>query len=149
MDTTSAPSETAPALWNPNAAALWSLLFSPAFGAFVHARNADALGRVEEAGANRAWFYVSLGYLAFVLVSIFIPAIPDWLFRGAAVGILLGWYLRLGKKQIRHVKENCQHGYQRKSWGKPLGVAFGCFAAFLVTIAILQWMAESVFRIVH
>jgi hypothetical protein len=46
------PTGPPPALWNPKAAAYWSLLFSPAFGAFVHARNADAMGRVDEAKAN-------------------------------------------------------------------------------------------------
>ena len=35
--------EVAPALWNPNAAASWSLLFSPAFGAFLHMKNWQAL----------------------------------------------------------------------------------------------------------
>ena len=31
----------APPLWNPNAAGFWSLLFSPAFGAFLHAAAAS------------------------------------------------------------------------------------------------------------
>jgi hypothetical protein len=31
--------EAAPALWNPGAAASWSLLLSPAFGAFLHMKN--------------------------------------------------------------------------------------------------------------
>jgi hypothetical protein len=52
------PTGRPPALWNPKPAAYWSLLFSPAFGAFLHARNADAMGRVDEAKANRMWFYV-------------------------------------------------------------------------------------------
>ena len=39
----------APPLWNPNAAANWSLLFSPAFGAFVHMKNWQALGEPEKA----------------------------------------------------------------------------------------------------
>ena len=34
-----ATGDAAPALWNPNAAANWSLLFSPAFGAWLHMKN--------------------------------------------------------------------------------------------------------------
>jgi hypothetical protein len=55
--TTPAPNNRPPALWNPNAAAGWSLLFTPAFGAFLHSRNADAMGRHSEAKANKFWFY--------------------------------------------------------------------------------------------
>jgi hypothetical protein len=62
-----------PALWNPKAAAYWSLLLSPAFGAFLHARNADAMGRMDEAKANRRWFYVLIAYLGLAFVTIFIP----------------------------------------------------------------------------
>ena len=132
-----------PALWNPNAAACWSLLFSPAFGAFLHARNAEALQREDEAKANRVWFYVSLCYFVFVLVSILIPAIPEGLFRVAAIVLLLGWYFTLGKKQIVYVKETCGEGYERKPWKTPLLIAFGCLVATfiaLIGIAVLQEM---------
>jgi hypothetical protein len=136
------PSDSAPQLWNPNAAACWSLIFSPAFGAFLHARNAESLGRTEEAKANRVWFYASLAYFGIVLVSIFIPAIPDAVFRGAAIGILLGWYFSLGKKQIQYVKETFQDGYQRKPWTKPLLIAFGGMVGFLIVLFILAIAAD-------
>jgi hypothetical protein len=138
------PSEPAPRLWNPNAAACWSLLFSPAFGAFLHARNADNLGRIDEAKANRVWFYVSLAYLGFVLVSMFIPVIPDAVFRGAAIGILLGWYFSLGKKQAQYVKDTFQDRYQRKPWPKPLLIAFGCLVGFFAVTFILAIVADSI-----
>ncbi|HYM08461.1 MAG TPA: hypothetical protein VEU11_18060 [Terriglobales bacterium] len=98
------PTGRPPALWNPKAAAYWSLLFSPAFGAFLHARNADAIGRVDEAKANRVWFYVLIAYLGLAFVTIFIP-IPQGLFTLASIGLLFGWYLSLGKKQVTYVKE--------------------------------------------
>ena len=138
----SPPSDSAPRLWNPNAAACWSLLFSPAFGAYLHARNAESLGRTDEAKANRVWFYASLAYFGFVLVSIFIPAIPDSVFRGSAIGLLVGWYFSLGKKQIHYVKNTFQEGYQRKPWTKPLLVAFGGLVGFLIVLFILAMAAE-------
>ena len=125
------------ALWNPNAAANWSLLFTPAFGAYLHSRNAEALGRTDEAKANKVWFYVSFAYFGFVFVSGFIPAIPDGVFRLAALALLLGWYFSLAKKQIRYVKETYQGGYDRKPWTKPLLIGFGCLiCAFMVLFVI-------------
>jgi hypothetical protein len=142
--TTPPPSDSAPRLWNPNAAACWSLLFSPAFGAFLHARNAESLGRTDEAKTNKVWFYASLAYLGAVLVSMFVPAIPDGVFRGAAIGILLGWYFSLGKKQIQYVKDTFQDGYQRKPWTKPLLVAVGCLVGFFVVLFIFAIIADSI-----
>jgi hypothetical protein len=136
-------SDIRPALWNPNAAACWSLIFTPAFGSYLHARNADALGRIDEAKANRVWFRVSLGYLVVVCVSIFIPTIPEAVFRGAAIGLLFGWYLAVAKKQVEHVKQTFHGHYHRKSWAKPLAVGLGCFVAFLVVIFGLIFVVDS------
>jgi hypothetical protein len=145
MTTPATPSDAPPALWNPNAAACWSLLFSPAFGAFLHARNADCLGRTEEAKANRVCFYIAIAFLVFARVSVFIPAIPDVIFGSAGIGLLMGWYLSLGRKQVRYVKDNWQDGYQRKPWTKPLLIAFGCLVGFFIALFVLVVVAESLF----
>ena len=133
-------------LWNPNAAANWSLLFTPAFGAYIHARNAEALGRADEAKANKVWFYISLGYLGFVLMSNWIPAIPEGPFRLAALAILLGWYFSLGKKQVKYVNETYPNSYSRKSWTKPLLVGFGCWIGlflFLFAVGVIQALTSG------
>ena len=140
--TTPTISDPPPELWNPNAAACWSLLFTPAFGAFLHARNAERLGRADEAKSNRIWFYASLVYLAFVLVSIFIPAIPDIIFKGAAIGILVGWYTSLGKNQIRYVKDTWQDRYQRRHWTKPLLLGFAGLVGFIIASVFLEGVAS-------
>jgi hypothetical protein len=139
------PISQPPALWNPNVAACWSLLFSPAFGAFIHARNAEALGRVDEAKANRVWFYVSIAYFGVVLVTTFIPVIPEGLFRLAGLALLLGWYFSLGKKQIAYVKETWRDGYQRKPWKKPLLIAFGCLIGAFALLFVLGLVEELFF----
>jgi len=143
MNTPESPNPP-PSLWNPNAAACWCLIFTPAFGAFLHARNAERLGRIEEAKANRVWFYASLAYFGVVVVSMFIPTIPDSVFRAAGIGILLGWYLSLGKKQIQYVKETYQGNYQRRPWTKPLLIAFGCMAGFFVAMVILAVISDFI-----
>jgi hypothetical protein len=131
------PTGPPPALWNPKAAAYWSLLFSPAFGAFVHARNADARGRVDEAKANRRWFYVLIAYLGFTFMTIFIPAFPEGLLDLAFIGLLFGWYLSLGKKQVMYVKATWREGYERKPWKKPLLVASGCLIGTIIVSAVV------------
>lgn len=143
-----AEAQSPPALWNPNSAALWSLLFSPAFGAFLHGRNAEALGRTEEAKANRIFFLGTLGFVGLAtLVGIFVPGIPDsvWiaLSRGGGIGLLLGWYLGVGGKQIRYVKETWHDGYPRRPWTKPLLVAVGCLVAYFIAIVVLLVAADA------
>jgi len=44
------------ALWNPTAAALWSLLFSPALGAWLVMRNWQRLGKPDKARQALCWF---------------------------------------------------------------------------------------------
>jgi hypothetical protein len=136
MTTPTPPPTSQPhALWNPKAAAYWSLLFSPAFGAFLHARNADAMRRVDEAKANRMWFYVSIAYLGLAFVTIFIP-IPQGLFTLVFIGLWFGWYLSLGKKQVTYVKETWRDGYERKSWKEPLLIAFGFLIGTSIVCAV-------------
>jgi hypothetical protein len=130
---TSLPPESRPSLWNPNAAACWSLIFSPAFGAFLHARNAEVLGRLEEAKQNRIWFRATLGYLALTLVGDFLPIIPEAIYRAVGIGLLLGWYFTVGAKQVDYVKGELHSAYVRRPWSMPLLVAFG---ALLVFVAI-------------
>ena len=140
------PTSQPPALWNPNAAACWSLLFSPVFGAFIHAQNAEALGRVEEAKSNRVWFYVSIGFYAVVCLTTFVPVIPDGLLRVAGLALLLGWYFSLGRKQIAYVKETWRDGYERKPWKKPLLVAFGSLFGLSAVTIVLTMASEIVFH---
>ena len=131
------PTGPPPALWNPKAAAYWSLLFSPAFGAFVHARNADAMGRLDEAKANRTWFRVLIAYLGVVFVTIFIPAFPDGLLDLAFIGLLFGWYLSLGKKQVMYVKATWRESYERKPWKRLLLVASGCLIGTIIVSTVV------------
>jgi len=103
------------------------------------------LGRADEAKSNKVWFYVSVAYLVLAFVTTFIPVIPDGLFRLAAIGILLGWYFSLGKKQIKYVKETWQNSYERKRWKKPLLIAFGCLIGMFVALFVVALAQEFFF----
>jgi hypothetical protein len=132
------PTGRPPALWNPKAAALWSLIFTQAFGAFLHARNADAMGRVDEAKANRTWFYISMAYFGLTFVATAIPAIPRGLFRLIPIGLLFGWYLNVGKKQVIYVSQTCRDVYVRKSLKEPLLIAFCCLICTFIAIKVAE-----------
>jgi hypothetical protein len=133
---TSPPTSDPPALWNPNAAAWLSLFFSPAFGAFLHARNADAMGRVNEAEANRLFFYLWIVYMGITLTPIPIPT-------GTATALLLLWYLILGRHQVAYVKEKWGDGYARKPWKTPLLIASSCLLGVIALVVAAKELAIS------
>ena len=68
-------------------------------------------------------------------------------YNSAALGILLGWYFSLGKKQIQYVNSQLHNGYTRKPWSKPLLVAFDCFVGFMVLATILSVAAATMYGI--
>jgi hypothetical protein len=105
------------------------------------------LGRAEEAKANRIVFYATLGYMAFVLVSIFIPQIPEAIYRAAAIGLLVGWYVAVGRKQAQDVKEKWQSAYLRKGWTKPLLIATACLVGYVAVVIALGVAAYVFFGI--
>jgi len=130
-----APAAT-PRLWNPNAAGLWSFIFSPAFGAFLLAKNWDALGRPDRARANMLWFWGILLFLAVSFGSIFISdsTAVDRTFQFLGLGLLISWFLTQCKPQMLHIKEAFSDTYPRRGWAAPLLLGFGVFVVVLVTI---------------
>lgn len=103
-----------PALWNPSAAASWSLLFTPVFGAYLHMRNWEELGEPEKAKSSKTWFYISFFFSIFGLLY------------------LLIWYFASGKEQMAYVKERYGDNYNKKSWGAPIMAGIGIVVVFYV-----------------
>jgi len=133
------------ALWNPNAAANWSLLFSPAFGAFLQMRNWRALGEPQKAAASQAWFYAGLGYLTLAMlsgVSTDSKAI-DGTIRALGIGLLIAWYFSSGRVQAKYVKAKFGSDYLHKPWGKVLLLAFGVMFGYFVLAMIVVFMAAA------
>ncbi len=135
-----APAATAPAMWNPNAAALWSLLFSPVFGGYLQMRNWQALGDNEKASMSWYWCIGSLVMiLAVVGISMFLPE-THWfskLSNRFGFILLIAWYASHGKLQVAYVKEKFGKDYPRKSWTLPLLTGFGAVIGFFVAIFLL------------
>jgi len=133
-----------PQLWNPNAAANWSVVFSPIFGAVLHAANWRALGKPERASANMIWAWVTAGLALVNLLRLFLPENGTRLNPIVGViglGLLLGWYFTQGKPQIKYVKETLPAGYARRSWGTPLGIGV---AGVIVYLALAVGLAMAI-----
>ena len=141
--------ELAPALWNPGAAAGWSLLLSPAFGAFLHMRNWQALGEPEKAATSRTWIVISISVLLLLAVgAAFLPDSKaiDGLSRIVGLALLLSWYYSIGKSQVAVVKGRFGKVYPRKGWTKPLLVAVAAFVAFVAFAVAISVVASAFSR---
>lgn len=138
-----------PAIWNPNSAANWSLLFSPAFGAYLHMKNWEALGEPVKAYAAKVWVWVTLLALAGITsASAFLPhpRSLDGVSRIVGLVLLLTWYFSSGRSQTEYVKSRYGKDYPRRSWGKPL--LLGCLAivGFIIFIVVVAFVASALKR---
>lgn len=124
-------------LWNPGAAAAWSLLFTPIFGALLHMGNWEALGKHDEARKSLWWaiatgaFSVGSVVLAFVMPEGWLGALENWLWL---IWLLL-WYALHARDQVDFVNYAVEGDYIRRGWGKP----------FLITAVVYVLLVGLVF----
>ena len=130
----------APALWNPNAAASWSLLFTPAFGSFLQMRNWQAMGEDAKAKASWYWFIATFALIALAMLPTFLLPETHALNKiadRAGFIILLTWYISNGREQAKVVSDRFGKNYPRRPWLVPILVGFAGVIAFLVVIVVL------------
>jgi hypothetical protein len=136
----------APAIWNPNSAANWSLVFTPAFGAYLHMKNWEALGEPAKASSAKVWVLVTLLILVGTTVAAAFlpnPRLLDGVPRNAGFVLLLSWYFSSGRGQAEYVKSRYGKDYPRRSWGKPLLLACLALVGFIVFIVVLSVVATA------
>jgi hypothetical protein len=126
-----------PALWDPEVAADWSLLFSPAFGAALQMRNWQLMGRPHEAAMSRNWVIGSLifGLLAIVL-SVQLGSNGVAMSCSLYLILLLVWYQNSAKAQAMYVKRLYGQAYPHREWGKPIALVVGLIVYVLVCLYI-------------
>ena len=135
----------APALWNPNAAASWSLLFTPVFGTWLHWRNWLAMGEADRARTARYWFIAAVVVvLATVALSVLLPTISDGVLRAINIGCLIAWFYGGAKPQVLHVRARFGATYPRRGWIVPILAAIGVLAAVILLIAAVVVVAGRV-----
>lgn len=135
----------APPLWNPSAAARWSLLLSPIFGAMLHMKNWQAMGETEKAAQSKRWVFGSVGF--FVLLLAARTVLPDakeidLLFLGAGLGMLIAWYSLSARDQVRFITRRFGSNYPKRGWGRPLLYAPLAFFAFIAVVFALVFAAS-------
>jgi hypothetical protein len=135
-----------PAIWNPNSAANWSLLFSPAFGAYLHMKNWEALDEPAKASVAKVWVFVTL--LVFAGIPVAAAFLPnprslDGVSRTVGFVLLLSWYFSSGRSQAEYVKSRYGKDYPRRNWGKPLLLACLVLVGFIVFIVVVGLVASA------
>lgn len=137
----------APALWNPNAAASWSLLFTPVFGAWLHMKNWESLGEPDNAAASWRWVQASAAILvAMVLLSVLVldDRVGDLVGRVGGLALLLSWYYSSARAQASLVLGRYGKAYPRRAWGRPLLLALAGWVGFIVAIMVLAVVVAAV-----
>jgi hypothetical protein len=111
------------AIWNPAAAACWSIVFTPAFGAYLLMRNWEVLGERQQAAMARKWYVFSLGLLAVQLVSTALNErlnsqsnVMHWF----GIAYLLAWSAAAALPQAWLVRARYGAAYPRKRWDEAL-----------------------------
>jgi hypothetical protein len=135
------PDAPACALWNPSAAATWSLVFTPAFGAFIHMLNWQALGQPAQAASARRWFYASLAVLVLQIWTRALNARFDTeplLVHPASLLFLLVWYFGAARAQARLIRARYGASYRRQRWDSVLMGAVMAGAAYAGAAALLS-----------
>ncbi|MCV2419174.1 hypothetical protein [Paucibacter sp. DJ2R-2] len=136
-----------PRLWNPNAAASWSLIFSPIFGALLQRSNWLAMGHPDKAAGSLRWVWASLGFLGVSLISIVCfpdSKTVDLLMRIAGFVFLVAWYYANGKEQVGLVLARYGRDYPRKSWWHPLGLALLAMVGLMLIAGLLGLVASLI-----
>jgi hypothetical protein len=114
------------AIWNPAAAACWSIVFTPAFGAYIVMRNWEVLGDTRQAMIARKWYCLSLGLLVVQLLSTAIDSrlnSESNLMPCIGLFYLLAWWICAALPQVLRVRSRFGSGYERKAWDAALMAA--------------------------
>ncbi|MEO1087499.1 MAG: hypothetical protein AAFY88_24945 [Acidobacteriota bacterium] len=116
----------APPLWNPDVAGIWSLLLSPVFGSILIWLNWRNLG--EDAKAERG--------LTMVIASV-VMLVLTFFVRNIGLFWIIVWYFAWQRKQTQYVHDRFGKNFPRRSWIRPVGLAFLCFLMVGVVIGLL------------
>jgi len=134
------PSTERPPLWNPRAATWWGVLLSPAFSAYIHMRNWEALGQDDKVAETRTWFYMMLGcvILCFVLSAVSHIAQQD-VTPPASIpfALMLVWHIWGGRAQERYIAALMGVAYTRRPWSKAVWSCIGLLlVGFLASVVL-------------
>ena len=138
--------DSAPALWNPLAVGLWSILFSPVFGTLLQRRNWLELGEARAARSSLLWCWASVVVtVANTVAALALPQahvyqeVADYVWYA----LVLVWYVFDGRKQRAFVQARLGGDYPRKSWALPLFVGFLGVVVLLVAFTVIALLLQA------
>jgi magnesium-transporting ATPase (P-type) len=129
-----------PELFSPLMSVLFTLLFTPMFGAFLQGLNWRELGDDELAARNMGW--VKWTFITFAVYTFSEPFIRDtffgrYLMIALFIGFWVSWTFSLGIKQIKYVRDNVPV-YTKKFMGRAIMIgAFGWVAYTAVALTLV------------
>jgi hypothetical protein len=133
------------AIWNPSRVAGLSFVFSPAFGSYLQASNWRSLGHPEKVASSKAWFYISLIFMAVLGgLSVYLEggkagSEGRGIVNLAYIVYYLIWGFGSGAQQAKYVQKQFGKHYAKKSLLKPILCALGLcivYAAAIVGLLI-------------
>ena len=128
------------ALYNPAAVAALSLLFTPIFGAQLHALNWTALGEPGKARASRLWVRMTFWLIGvFIVMQVLFKHEPIMKFGGIYFLVVtwLCWMVTSGWQQIRYVKDLFGDGYEKRRLGRAIMLGAGGWVIFsMVSVSV-------------
>jgi len=95
------------------------LLLTPAFGAWLHAKNWKELGHSDKAKTSMFWVYA---FIAIWVTTWFVSAVTPQISRVIFGVFLVAWWMKSGNEQYKFVSEQCP-SYHKKGWTRPLVIA--------------------------
>lgn len=117
-------------LYNPKAAGIWSLLFTPIFGAYVLKTNWKILGREQQEKRSKIWLIalIIIGIIGLVFLSAGFCTAIDLI-------SLVSWFFLECKPQMKYLADN-KIDFQKKNWKslvpKAAGILIGIWLIFFI-----------------
>lgn len=135
------PSASRLSLWNPNAAANWSVIFTPIFGASLLTMNSRAAGDRGRFNWHLGWlmaccvaYCVAMGLSVQAAVEERESMVPFAVYFGS----LLVWYFAACRPEAMRVSGLYRDGSTRRSWLAPVSVGvIGRVILWLLEIGVL------------
>jgi hypothetical protein len=139
--------QATPPLWNPNVAACLSLFFSPVFGAILHMKNWQALGRPKEAAASKKWAIfcgVAYGFMTVAAISMPESAPVNMAARLGGLVLLLAWYAAVARSQVQFIAFAYDKSYTQRGWLQPVLYAVLANVGLMVIAFVVAFSVAAI-----
>jgi len=110
-------------IWNPNAAATWSIVFTPVFGCVLHSLNWQSLKEFERGNNTYSWMWIWVGVLTLYVIIAKKANGDDEILAAMQLVYLIffiSWYFIDAKAQISYIRSRYGSYYKKRSWFIPI-----------------------------